>query len=102
MAAFCLTSSACSTLTPPTMPPPPRGRTEHGDRPGPALHPRGASSPDQPARTIDHAEVRYLGYGEVDAYGMGWRVQATSGRITNSIVSHLSHGLYTFAISVLV
>jgi hypothetical protein len=31
----------------------------------------------------DHAEVRYLGYGEVDAYGMSWRVQATSGRINN-------------------
>jgi hypothetical protein len=46
--------------------------------------------------------VRYLGYGEVDAYGMSWRVQATSGRITNSIVSHLFHGLYTFAISGLV
>jgi parallel beta-helix repeat protein len=52
--------------------------------------------------TIDHAEVRYLGYGEVEAYGMSWRVQGTSGHITNSIVSHLFYGLYTFDISGLV
>jgi parallel beta-helix repeat protein len=52
--------------------------------------------------TIDHAEVRYLGYGEVEAYGLSWRTEGTGGRITNSIVSHLFYGLYTFETSGLV
>jgi parallel beta-helix repeat protein len=52
--------------------------------------------------TIDHAELRYLGYGEVESYGLSWRTPGTGGRITDSIVSNLYYGLYTFEISGLV
>jgi parallel beta-helix repeat protein len=52
--------------------------------------------------TIDHAELRYLGYGQVESYGLSWRTPGTGGRITDSIVSNLYYGLYTFEISGLV
>ena len=52
--------------------------------------------------TIDHAELRFLGYGEVESYGLSWRTPGTGGRITDSIVSNLYYGLYTFEISGLV
>jgi parallel beta-helix repeat protein len=52
--------------------------------------------------TIDHAELRYLGYGEVESYGLSWRTPGTGGRIVDSIVSNLYYGLYTFEISGLV
>ena len=48
--------------------------------------------------TIDRAELRYLGYGEVESYGLAWRTEGTNGRITGSIVSHLYYGLYTYAV----
>jgi parallel beta-helix repeat protein len=46
---------------------------------------------------IQHAELRYLGYGEVESYGMSWRTAATGG-ITTSVVSHLFYGLYSFRV----
>ncbi|WP_433557533.1 right-handed parallel beta-helix repeat-containing protein [Pseudonocardia xinjiangensis] len=46
---------------------------------------------------IQHSEVRYLGYGEVESYGMSWRTAATGG-ITTSVVSHLFYGLYSFRV----
>jgi parallel beta-helix repeat protein len=49
--------------------------------------------------TIDRAELRYLGYGEVESYGLSWRTEGTGGRITGSIVSHLYYGLYTYEVS---
>ncbi|HEX4249002.1 MAG TPA: right-handed parallel beta-helix repeat-containing protein, partial [Pseudonocardia sp.] len=52
--------------------------------------------------TIDHAELRYLGYGAVESYGLSWRTQGTTGSITNSVVSHLYYGLYSNAIEGLV
>jgi parallel beta-helix repeat protein len=52
--------------------------------------------------TIDHAELRFLGYGEVESYGLSWRTPGTGGRITDSVVSNLYYGLYTFEISGLV
>ena len=52
--------------------------------------------------TIDHAELRYLGYGAVESYGLSWRTQGTTGSITNSVVSHLYYGLYSNAIDGLV
>ena len=52
--------------------------------------------------TIDHAELRYLGYGEVESYGLSWRLPGTGGRITDSVVSNMYYGLYTFEISGLV
>jgi parallel beta-helix repeat protein len=52
--------------------------------------------------TIDHAELRYLGYSDVESYGLSWRLPGTGGRITDSIVSNLYYGLYTFEIGGLV
>jgi parallel beta-helix repeat protein len=51
---------------------------------------------------IQHAELRYLGYGEVESYGMSWRTEGTTGGITTSLVSHLFYGLYTYEVSGLV
>ena len=52
--------------------------------------------------TIDRAELRYLGYGAVESYGLSWRTQGTTGGITNSVVSHLFYGVYSNAIEGLV
>jgi parallel beta-helix repeat protein len=52
--------------------------------------------------TIEGAEVRYLGYGETESYGLAWRTAGTGGRITGSIVSHLYFGLYTYEVGGLV
>ncbi len=52
--------------------------------------------------TIDRAELRYLGFGAVESYGLSWRIEGTGGRITNSVVSHLYFGLYTYAVGGLV
>jgi parallel beta-helix repeat protein len=52
--------------------------------------------------TIQQAELRYLGYGDVESYGLSWRTASTSGGITSSLVSHLFYGLYTYEVSGLV
>ncbi len=52
--------------------------------------------------TIDRAELRFLGHGAVESYGLAWRVEGTGGHITNSVVSHLYFGLYTYAVGGLV
>ena len=54
---------------------------------------------DGATMTIDKAEIRYLGFGEAESYGLSWRTEGTSGYITNSVVSHLFYGLYTFEVS---
>jgi parallel beta-helix repeat protein len=46
--------------------------------------------------TIDKAELQYLGYGEVESYGLSWRTEGSGGHLTNSIVSHLYFGVYSF------
>jgi parallel beta-helix repeat protein len=51
---------------------------------------------------IDNAEIRYLGNSDVESYGLAWRTQGTGGKITNSIVSHLYYGLYSYEIGGLV
>ena len=51
---------------------------------------------------IDNAEIRYLGHGEVESYGLSWRTQGTGGKITNSVVSHNYFGLYSFEVGGLV
>jgi parallel beta-helix repeat protein len=50
---------------------------------------------------IQHAELHYLGHGEVESYGLAWRTGSTGG-ITASIVSHLFYGLYSFDVDGLV
>ena len=49
--------------------------------------------------TIDRAELRHLGHGDVESYGLSWRTEGTGGAITGSIVSHLYYGLYTHEVS---
>jgi parallel beta-helix repeat protein len=51
---------------------------------------------------IDNAEIRYLGHGEVESYGLSWRTHGTGGKITNSIVSHNYFGLYSYEVGGLV
>ncbi|QYN37201.1 right-handed parallel beta-helix repeat-containing protein [Pseudonocardia sp. DSM 110487] len=52
--------------------------------------------------TIDNAEIRYLGHGEVESYGLSWRTEGTGGKITNSLVSHNYFGLYSYEVGGLV
>ena len=52
--------------------------------------------------TIDKSELSFLGYGEVESYGLSWRTEGSGGRITNSIISHLYFGLYSFGVGGLV
>jgi parallel beta-helix repeat protein len=52
--------------------------------------------------TIDHAEIRYLGHGEVESYGLSWRTEGTTGKITDSLVSHNYFGLYSYQVGGLV
>ena len=51
---------------------------------------------------IERAQLRYLGYGEVESYGLSWRTEGTGGGITGSVVSDLYFGLYTYGIDGLV
>jgi parallel beta-helix repeat protein len=51
---------------------------------------------------VDHAELRFLGYGNVESYGLSWRTVGSGGKITHSVVSHLYFGLYTYEIDGLV
>ncbi len=52
--------------------------------------------------TIDRAELRYLGHGDVESYGLAWRLEGSGGSITNSVVSHLYFGLYSYEVRDLV
>ncbi len=47
--------------------------------------------------SIARSQVRYLGHGEVESYGLSWRWTAPAA-ITNSVVSHNYFGLYTFEV----
>ncbi|MGE3289098.1 MAG: right-handed parallel beta-helix repeat-containing protein [Pseudonocardia sp.] len=47
---------------------------------------------------VDHAEVRFLGYGAVESYGLSLRTTGTTGAITRSVVSHLYFGVYTYEV----
>ena len=51
---------------------------------------------------IDNAEIRYLGNGDVESYGLSWRTEGTTGKITNSVVSHNYFGLYSYEVGGLV
>ena len=48
---------------------------------------------------IDRSELRFLGFGERESYGLSWRNPGTGGGITNSIVTDLYFGLYTYAVN---
>jgi parallel beta-helix repeat protein len=49
--------------------------------------------------TISQAELHYLGHGDVESYGLSWRTAGTGGEISDSIVSNLYYGLYTYEVS---
>jgi parallel beta-helix repeat protein len=51
---------------------------------------------------IDNAEIRYLGHGAVESYGLAWRTEGTGGKLTNSIVSHNYFGMYSYEVGGLV
>ncbi|OLT02111.1 hypothetical protein BJF90_04965 [Pseudonocardia sp. CNS-004] len=53
---------------------------------------------DGATMTIDGSELRYLGSGDVESYGLSWRTEGTRGHIRHSAVSHLYYGLYTYEV----
>jgi parallel beta-helix repeat protein len=48
--------------------------------------------------TIDKSELHYLGFGDVESYGLSWRTEGSGGHITNSLISHLYFGIYSFGV----
>jgi parallel beta-helix repeat protein len=46
--------------------------------------------------TIDKSEIHYLGFGDVESYGLSWRTEGSGGHLTNSVVSHNYFGMYSF------
>ncbi|WP_143517082.1 nitrous oxide reductase family maturation protein NosD [Pseudonocardia sp. MH-G8] len=57
---------------------------------------------DGAVMNIDNAEIRYLGNGDVESYGLSWRTEGTTGSITNSVSSHNYFGLYSYEVGGLV
>jgi parallel beta-helix repeat protein len=51
---------------------------------------------------IDHAELRYLGNGTVESYGLSWRTEGTTGKVTNSAISNNYFGVYSYEVGGLV
>jgi parallel beta-helix repeat protein len=51
---------------------------------------------------IDNAELRFLGTGIVESYGISWRTEGSSGKLTNSISSNNYFGVYSYKVSGLV
>jgi parallel beta-helix repeat protein len=47
---------------------------------------------------IDQAELRFLGFSAVESYGLSWRTSGTTGKLTNSVVSHNQFGLYSHSV----
>jgi parallel beta-helix repeat protein len=57
---------------------------------------------DGATMTVDRSELRFLGFGEVESYGLSWRTKGTTGRLTDSIVSNLYYGVYSYEVGGLV
>ena len=57
---------------------------------------------DGATMTVDRAELRFLGFGEVESYGLSWRTKGTTGRVTDSIISNLYYGVYSYEVGGLV
>jgi parallel beta-helix repeat protein len=51
---------------------------------------------------IDNAEVRFVGTGIVESYGISWRTEGTGGKFTNSISSNNYFGIYSYEVGGLV
>ena len=52
--------------------------------------------------TIDKSELHYLGFGDVESYGLSWRTEGSGGKLTNSVVSNMYFGVYSFDVGGLV
>ncbi|MGQ0576208.1 MAG: right-handed parallel beta-helix repeat-containing protein [Pseudonocardia sp.] len=48
--------------------------------------------------TVDRSELRYLGHGAVESYGLSWRTAGAGGHLKGSVVSHLYFGMYSYEI----
>ena len=57
---------------------------------------------DGATMNVDRAELRFLGFGDVESYGLAWRTAGTTGRLTDSVVSHLYFGVYSYEVGGLV
>jgi parallel beta-helix repeat protein len=54
---------------------------------------------DGATMTVDDSEIRYLGSGDVESYGLSWRTEGTTGGIIGTVVSHLYYGLYSYEVT---
>ena len=57
---------------------------------------------DGATMTIRNAELSYLGYDANESYGLAWRLNGTSGEISDSTLGYNYYGLYTYEASDLV
>lgn len=48
---------------------------------------------------IRNSELSYLGYDANESYGLAWRLENTSGEITDSVLAYNYYGLYTYEAS---
>jgi parallel beta-helix repeat protein len=46
--------------------------------------------------TVDRSELHYLGFGDVESYGLSWRTEGSGGHLTNSLVTNLYFGMFSF------
>jgi parallel beta-helix repeat protein len=51
---------------------------------------------------IEKAELRFLGSGAVESYGLSWRTEGTTGKLTESVVSNNYFGMYSYEVGGLV
>ncbi len=52
--------------------------------------------------TVDRSELHFLGFGAVESYGLSWRTVGTTGGVTDSIISNLYYGVYSYEVGGLV
>ncbi|OLS96300.1 hypothetical protein BJF90_11045 [Pseudonocardia sp. CNS-004] len=51
---------------------------------------------------IENAELRFLGSGAVESYGLSWRTEGTTGKLVQSVVSNNYFGMYSYEVGGLV
>lgn len=62
---------------------------------------------DGATMNINRAELHYLGYPDVESYGLSWRTATTTGptttgSVTNSIISNLYYAVYSYQVGGLI
>ncbi|GAA5161450.1 hypothetical protein GCM10023321_45690 [Pseudonocardia eucalypti] len=48
---------------------------------------------------VDGSELRFLGYGENESYGLSWRTEGSGGHVRHSVVSNLHFGFYSYGVT---